>query len=230
DAYTEPYQHLPEPRRTYAGMVAAMDEAIGKILAALDQSPLRDNTLVIFHSDNGGPAPGKVTSNGPLRAGKATLYEGGVRVPSIAWWPVKLKAGATVNAPLHVSDWHPTLLALAGLTAEDKQLDGRDAWAAIAEGAPSPRTEILLNSTPRAGAIIIEPWKLVINGQGEHNDGRDPESGKIVGLDGAEEKESASERIELFNLAEDPYEKKNVATEFPDKVRELRTRYDALAS
>ena len=83
----EPYAALNEPRRTYAGMLAAMDEAIGKILAALDEKKIRDNTLIIFTSDNGGPTPGSVTDNGPLRAGKGTLYEGGVRVAAFAAWP-----------------------------------------------------------------------------------------------------------------------------------------------
>lgn len=77
EAYTMPYRHLDEPRRTYAEMVAAMDEGIGQMLAALDRQRLRENTLVIFSSDSGGAAPGRVTDNGPLRAGKGTLYEGG---------------------------------------------------------------------------------------------------------------------------------------------------------
>lgn len=230
ERYTKAYANLPEPRRTYAGMVAAMDEGIGEILKALDESKLRDNTLVIFHSDNGGPAPGKVTSNGELRAGKATLYEGGVRVPSLAYWPGKLEAGRTVTAPLHVSDWHATLLALAGYDETDKTLDGQNAWAAISTGADSPRKEILLNSTPRSGAILIEPWKLVINGEQEHNDGRDAQTGKLVGLDGEDDKESAEVKLELFNLQDDPNEKTNLAAQLPDKVKELRTRYDELAA
>lgn len=230
ERYTEAYRDLPEPRRTYAGMVAAMDEGIGKILTALEQSKLCGNTLVIFHSDNGGPAPGEVTSNGPLRAGKATLYEGGVRVPSIAWWPGKLSGGRTVAAPLHVSDWHATLLGLAGYEEKDATLDGREAWAAIAQDAPSPRKEILLNSTPVAGALIVEPWKIVINGRKEHNDGRDPSTGQTIGLDGETETAAAQQQIGLFNLADDPYEKKNLAAELPEKVKELRARYDELAS
>ena len=78
EKYKEPYKNLPEPRRTYAGMLAAMDEAVGQILAVLDETGRRKNALIFFSSDNGGPQPGKVTSNGPLRAGKGTLYEGSV--------------------------------------------------------------------------------------------------------------------------------------------------------
>jgi arylsulfatase A-like enzyme len=73
EKYKEPYANLPEPRRTYAGMLAAMDEAIGRIVAALDGKGLRRDTIIIFSSDNGGPEPGRVTDNGPFRAGKGTL-------------------------------------------------------------------------------------------------------------------------------------------------------------
>ena len=166
--YIAPYAHLKEPRRTYAGMLAAMDEAIGQILAALDEKGLRKNTLVIFSSDNGGPAPGRVTDNGPLRAGKGTLYEGGVRVAACAVWEGQIKAGSIVNAPLHMVDWYPTLLRLAGANLKQKMpLDGRDAWGALAQGKASPHTEILLNATPRTGAIRVGDWKLVLYGNVE---------------------------------------------------------------
>ena len=103
----KPRPSLTGNRRTYAGMVAAEDEAIGEILAALEKKGLRENTLIFFCSDNGGPAPGVVTSNGPLRAGKGTVYEGGVRVPAVAVWPGKIKAGSVVNAALHMVDCIP---------------------------------------------------------------------------------------------------------------------------
>ena len=125
DKYTEPYAQFKRPRRTYAGMVAALDEAVGQIIEQLDKKGLRDNTLIIFHSDNGGPAPGVVTSNGPLRAGKATLYEGGVRVAAFAAWPGHIPAGSVVNQPLHVVDWYPTLLGLAGASLGAETAPGR---------------------------------------------------------------------------------------------------------
>src|SRR5262249_13928911 len=108
ESYKEPYSRLKEPRRAYAGVVAAMDEAIGRLVAAVDGKGMRPNTLFLFSSDNGGPAPGRVTSNGPLRAGKATLYEGGVRVPAFATWEGHITPGRIVNAPLHAVDWYPT--------------------------------------------------------------------------------------------------------------------------
>jgi arylsulfatase A-like enzyme len=146
-------------------MVAAEDEAIGQIVAALAAKGLRENTLIVWSSDNGGPRPGEVTSNGPLRAGKGTVYEGGVRVCAFANWPGRIKSGSTVNAPLHMVDWFPTLGRLAGARVDGKlPLDGRDAWAAITGNQPSPHDAILLNTSPKTGAIRMGDWKLVMGG------------------------------------------------------------------
>jgi arylsulfatase A-like enzyme len=229
DKYKEPYQALPEPRRTYAGMVAAEDEAIGQIVAAIDATGRRGNTLFIFSSDNGGPAPGRVTSNGPLRAGKGTLYEGGVRVCAFATWDGHIKAGSVVNAPLHIVDWYPTLLKLAGASLDQQlPLDGRDAWPALTQGAPSPHDAILLNTTPVTGAIRMGDWKLVLNGS--RND-MDDGAGAIAAKSkkGKQKQAQAKDAVELFNLAQDLSEKANLAEKNPAKVAELRARYDAFA-
>jgi arylsulfatase A-like enzyme len=228
EKYTEPYANLKGARRTYAGMVAAMDEAIGQIIAALEKKGLRENTLIFFCSDNGGPAPGIVTSNGPLRAHKGTLYEGGVRVPAVVAWTGKVKAGATVEAPLHIVDWYPTLLKLAGVSATQKlPLDGRDAWPAITQGAASPHEEIVHNITPLGGAIRMGDWKLVVGGQYSETDG--PE-GSGVPAKKAKGKKAAADGdgplIELFNIKADPYEKTNLAAKEPARVQDLRKRLD----
>jgi arylsulfatase A-like enzyme len=230
ERYKEPYASLKEPRRTYAGMVAAMDEAVGQVVAAIDRKGMRPNTLFIFSSDNGGPAPGRVTSNGPLRAGKATLYEGGVRVPAFASWEGHIKPGAVVDAPLHMVDWYPTLLKLAGVTTDQTHpLDGRDAWAAITQGAASPHDEILLNTTPTSGAIRVGDWKLVINGTVGANDEEGDAPQPKAKAKGKAQAKAARSPVELFNLADDPYERKDLAAANPQKVAELRARYDALA-
>jgi arylsulfatase A-like enzyme len=214
--YKEPYAKLKEPRRTYAGMVAAMDEAIGQIVAAVDKRGMRKDTLFIFSSDNGGPQPGVVTDNGKLRAGKATVYEGGVRVCACATWDGHIKAGGTVTEPLHMVDWYPTLLKLAGAKGEQKlPLDGLDMWPTLAEGKPTPHKEILLNATPNGGAIRVGDWKLMINGG--RQDGDNPAPKKTAG----------PEVVELFDLAADVSESKNLAAEHPDKVKALRARYEA---
>lgn len=220
--YKQPYKDLPEPRRTYAGMLAALDEEVGRIKAAIDAKGLADKTLIVFSSDNGGANPGKVTSNGPLRGAKGTLFEGGTRVAAFATWPGHIPAGSTVNAPLHIVDLYPTLLKLAGAKLDqEKPLDGRDAWQAIAAGGPSPHDAILLNATPNNGAIRVGDWKLIV--------------GRPVGAGGgggepAPNPDSQAAGPFLFNLADDPNEKQNLAAKNPAKVAELRARYDALAA
>ena len=231
ERYTEPYANLKGNRRTYAGMLAAMDEAIGQIIGALEKKGLRDNTLIFFCSDNGGPAPGVVTSNGPLRAGKGTLYEGGVRVPAVAVWAGKLKPGSVVNAPLHMVDWFPTLVNLAGGSLQaGKPLDGRDAWPAIAQGAATPHEDILHNITPIGGALRVGDWKLIVGGQFSETDGGEgggegsPKAAKKA-KKGSKEP-GAAPRIELFNVKADPYEKTNLADKEPARVKEMQARLD----
>lgn len=229
EKYKEPYAALPEPRRTYAGMVAAEDEAVGQIVDAIESTGRRGNTLIVWSSDNGGPAPGRVTSNGRLRAGKGTLYEGGVRVCALATWDGHIKAGSVVNAPLHMVDWYPTLLKLAGASLDQKLApDGRDAWAALTEGAPSPHDVILINTAPGTGAIRAGDWKLVLNGSrvAAVEEGR---GGASKAKRAASKRNRTRDAVELFNLAQDPYEKTNLAEKHPAKVTELRARYDALA-
>jgi arylsulfatase A-like enzyme len=232
DKYKEPYKAMNEPRQTYAGMVAAMDESIGKILQALDDAKMRENTLIVWTNDNGGPAPGRVTSNGPLRAGKGTLYEGGVRVSCCVVWAGHIKPGTVVNEPLHMVDWYPTLLGLAGVSTEQRlPLDGMDAWETISQGKPSPHNEIIHNSTPENGAIRMGDWKLVLNGQKTETEEGAEQPAAPAGGKRAARRQGArdGERIELFNIKEDPYEKKDLAGENAQKVKELRARYDELA-
>ncbi len=217
--YLKRYEGIADKnRRSFAAMVTCLDEQIGKIVAALDQRKMTANTLIVFCSDNGGPVQQGAT-NGTLRASKGTLYEGGVRVPAFAAWPGHIRAGGVVNEPLHMVDWYPTLVKLAGGKMEQKlPLDGLDAWGTVAEGKPSPHDAILLNAAPTGGAIRIGDWKLLINGQ----------NSALAGEDGSAPK-AAAPTIELFNLGKDPSEKTNLAAEQSDKLKELRAKYDALA-
>jgi arylsulfatase A-like enzyme len=216
DKYMELYSNLKGERRKYAGMLAAMDEAVGQIVAAVEKAGVRGDTLFIFSSDNGGPQPGVVTDNGKFRAGKGTLYEGGVRVAAFATWDGKIKAGTTITEPLHAVDLYPTLLNLTGAMGEQKlQLDGKDAWATIAEGKSSPHAEILINTTPNNGAIRAGDWKLVVNRGKDDPDNPVPKKGK--------------EQLELFNLRDDLHEKTNLAGKHPERVTDLRARLEEYA-
>ncbi|MFO0876116.1 MAG: arylsulfatase [Gemmataceae bacterium] len=218
ERYLKPYGALKGERRKYAGMLAAMDEAVGQVVAAVEKAGVGKETLFIFSSDNGGPQPGVVTDNGKFRAGKGTLYEGGVRVAAFATWEGRIKPGSTVTAPLHMVDWYPTLVKLTGAKEEQPlPVDGRDLWPTLTAGKPSPHETILLNTTPTNGAIRAGDWKLIV-----HRDG--DESG-----DGAPRKKGARASVELFHLGDDPYEKTNLATKHPERVKELRTKLAALA-
>ncbi|MEZ6055136.1 MAG: arylsulfatase [Planctomycetaceae bacterium] len=210
DAYEQPFTDLKGVRRTYAGMVAAMDQGIGKIVATLKEQGLSENTLIIFSSDNGGPSPGKVTSNGPLRAGKGTIYEGGIRVCAFASWPGHIPAGQRNQEPIHIVDWYPTLLKLAGGSLEQKHpLDGRDIWPVLTSGAKSPHESLFLPGMDTDQAAIRQgDWKLLLNASkpGAKQTAASPQA------DG----------IELYNLSTDLGESKNVANEHPEVVKELQ--------
>jgi arylsulfatase A-like enzyme len=217
EEYTRRYAQLEGVRKTYAGMLAAMDEAVGTVVAAVERAGVRQDTLFVFSSDNGGPAPGRVTDNGKNRAGKGTLYEGGVRVAAFATWDGHIPAGSTVTEPIHMVDWYPTLLKLCGASPEQPlPVDGLDVWPTLTRGKPSPHDAILLNTTPRTGAVRAGDWKLVVRHGDDDPD--DPRAGEV-----------GEQSIELFNLKDDPYELKNLADREPRKVEELRRTLAAYA-
>jgi arylsulfatase A-like enzyme len=171
-----------------------------------------------------------VTSNGPLRAGKGTLYEGGVRVCACAAWEGRIRPGTVIDQPLHIVDWYPTLLNLAGVSLEQKlPLDGRDAWPTLAAGRPSPHAEILLNAEASRGAIRVGDWKLVLNGTRRLTAAEEEGETPAAEPGPARPGQAAAASLELFNLANDLSERTNLASARPEKVKELRARYDRLA-
>jgi arylsulfatase A-like enzyme len=218
-AYLDRYRTIEDPtRRAYAAQITAMDDEIGRVVDALDKKGMRDNTLIVFQSDNGGTRNplfsgeqdmSKIklpNDNGPFREGKGTLYEGGARVISVANWPGHIKQGLVVNEMVHVVDMYPTLVGLAGATTgKAKPLDGLDVWGTISEGKPSPRTEIIYNIEPFRAGVRQGDWKLIW---------RTP----------------LPQAVELYNIAQDPSEKDNVAAANPDKVATLERRANELAA
>ncbi len=199
-------------RRTFAAMVTSMDDVIGTIIQAANRHLPPENTLIFFSSDNGGIP--RLGSNGNLREGKGTLYEGGVRVVSIIAWDGVLEAGSIVREPLHIVDLYPTLLKLTGAQIEQKKpLDGKDAWPTIARGEKSPHNWILLNLTPFHGAVRMGDWKLIHNGDVRTN------------FTEAGEKET----WELFNLGKDPFEKNDLRDKRPKVFQRLKKKLAQLA-
>ena len=215
----------PQHNPLYAAMVRSLDDGVGKLIKALDEAGVADNTIIVFFSDNGGYAyPPKTTnpegfsnrpatSNLPKRSGKASLYEGGTREPCIVVWPGHVKPG-TVNESLFQStDFYPTLLSMAGLKPHDNvKLDGMDQSGTFL-GKKSPR-ELVFCHFPHGtsngaqqmpgflpGTYVRKgDWKL-IRFYADNDDG--------------------SDRFELYDLKNDEGESKNLAAEKPDTVREL---------
>lgn len=215
ESYSAPYTALKGNRKTYAGMLTAMDEAIGQVIATLEEQKMRDNTLIVFSSDNGGFAPGNITDNGPLRAGKGTIFEGGVRVCAFATWPGKIPAGKVIDEPLHIIDWYPTLIQRAGGSLTQKlPIDGKDIWPVLTAEAKSPHDALLLSSTqPGLAAVRAGDWKLI------HRQGAATKKKKTP---------HDMPESQLYHLKDDLGESKNLAESQPQKVAELKKLLDKL--
>ena len=154
-----------DARKRYRAVVTAMDSAIGRVLAALDEHSLADETFVFFYSDNGAfmleNRGLEVASNAPLRDGGVTCFEGGLRVAALARWPGHVRAGVTVDVPL----WSPDLFAaccwLAGVAApKERTLDGKNPLSALFANAASPHESLFFRFRKHA-ALVAGDWKIV---------------------------------------------------------------------
>lgn len=214
DKYMAPYPQLKGNRQKLAGMLAAVDEAIDQIVNSINKAGIRENTLIVFLSDNGAPPPGV---NLPLRDFKGSVYEGGIRGACFVNWPGHIASGKKILEPMHVIDWYPTLLHLAGGKPDQKnQIDGKDIWSMITKSAPSPHDAILSvsNHGPNESAIRMGDWKLIALGADENGKQKKPSEKQIAkyGL------------LSLYNLATDPGETHNLAETYPEKVNAMRKR------
>ena len=222
-AYSTPHYPLDEPekwtqmyaetsmsssRKLFAASVSHMDSGIGEIIDALDRSGHRQNTLVLFISDNGGQLnwhstthyygkyadkPHQVLGNNfPLRGWKTDLYEGGIRVPAILNWPGYLEAGV-IDVPIHIADWLPSLCYLAGCDQAVQKLDrdGQNIWPFIAGKTTDYTGHTMYWNTGSDYAIREGPWKLLLNSQ--------------------------SKKVELYNLTNDFRETQDLSNLEPKK-------------
>ncbi len=209
-AWLDSASHIEPDRRQYAACVQHMDAAIGRMIEALDRTGQRENTLVIFFSDNGGTQGdgstlypgGKANApikglNHPLRGWKTEVYEGGIRVPALVHWPGRLKPGQ-VSTPVHVIDWMPTICSALNIPeAESAKWDGLNIWPLL-KGEANPalaQRELYCQGVRRESAALRQgPWKLVVH------------------------RRKAEARAELYDLSADPGEKTDLSAEHPRRV------------
>ena len=192
----------------YAAMIEGMDTEIGRFFGALDEAGLRDNTLVMFKSDNGGYNG----DNRPLRGFKGTLYEGGIRIPWIVRWPGKVKPNTTCTTPVISMDCYPTLLQASGLSPTLNQpIDGKSLLPLLEQSGEWDRDAIYIHypnyafhKRNRLGGVIRQgKYKLI--------------------------KRYGDDTLELYNLSDDIGEKQNIAHRSEEKARTIGTQTRRLA-
>jgi arylsulfatase A-like enzyme len=196
-----------DSRLRMAAMVAQLDEKVGQFVTALEKTGQRDNTLIVFTSDNGGieslknayvgnvPDSPLNSENDPLRGQKAQLYEGGVRVCAFANWPGHI-APRKFTIPMHAVDWFPTIATLVGFQpSSDLRWDGIDQWGQLSGRETDPKPRTIYIAMKGRQALRKGDWKLILTN---------------------------SKNPQLFNIAVDPYETTNLAESHADKVVALR--------
>ncbi|MDO8541843.1 MAG: sulfatase [Opitutaceae bacterium] len=193
----------------YAALTESVDDSVGRVLAKLDELQLTGRTVVFFCSDNGGAI--KFTSNAPLRSGKASNYEGGVRVPLLVRWPGVTKPGSTCDSPVISTDFYPTILEMAGVPADPADVcDGESIVPLLRQRRGLKRQEIYWHYPHYNNGNLGRAMPFTAVRQGDfkllqfHEDGR----------------------LELYNLKEDIGETKNLAELRPKKVGELSSKIE----
>jgi arylsulfatase A-like enzyme len=202
--YLDRFSHIQDPtRKTFAAAMSAMDDAVGRVLAKLREMNQEENTLIVFFSDNGGPTKSTTSNNLPLRGFKATTWEGGVRIPFCMQWKGKIPAGKTFEAPIIQLDLLPTLVTAAGGAVDPEwKLDGVNLLPYLTGEKSAKPHETLYWRFGDQWAIRHGDWKLLVAHGG-------------------------SKEAELYNLATDISESKNLASVQPEKLKELQALWDA---
>lgn len=191
-----------EKRKLFAAMMSAMDDAIGRVMAKVREAGLEENTLYFFIGDNGGPTQSTTSQNGGLRGFKMNTYEGGPRVPFIAQWKGKLPAGKTYDFPVMNLDVLPTIVAAAGGKVDETwKLDGVDLMPYLTGANKGRPHETLYWRFGKQWAVRQGDMKLVVSNGG-------------------------SGQPELYNLADDFAESKDLAASQPEKAKELQSLWN----
>jgi len=214
EKWRKKYEHLDAPRKMYAAFVSTMDDMIGEVVRHLNESALRENTLIIWLSDHGHSVEqrtfGGGGNSGDFRGHKFTLWEGGLRVPCIVSWPGRIPQNAVRKQMAASIDWMPTIADYCGVKPPDVNIDGKSIVPVIeSEQAPSPH-DVLHWETGKHWAVREGNWKLVHNGPATDYKGK-----KIPKVENF-----------LSNMKEDVTETKNFADEHPEIVRKLTSLHE----
>ena len=215
-------------RGLYADVVAEIDDSVGKILATLKELDLDEKTLVIFTSDNGpwlsyGDHSGEA---GPLREGKGTSFEGGIRVPMVARWPGQIPPGSTCREPASTIDILPTIASLAHAPPPDRPIDGKDIGPLLRgdPGARSPHDALFFYyADGQLQALRSGRWKLLFPHTARTMIGQKPGGGGVPG-----KYKPLPVGLELYDLEADLGESKNLALDRPEVVRDLQAKADKI--
>ncbi|GDY22685.1 N-acetylgalactosamine-6-sulfatase [Verrucomicrobiota bacterium] len=216
EKYLQRFPEITEPRRrTYAAMLSAMDDAVGRVLAQLEQTGKLTNTLVFFTNDNGGPTTRNAVNgsrNTPLRGSKCETFEGGIRVPLFVQWPGVLAAGTVYREPVISFDLSATIAAAAGADADG--FEGVDLVPFVTgKKSGAPHDVLFWRNRTRSNnyAARAGDWKFVHSTEGSEQPGPQQKPGRDL----------------LFNLAADLGEQTDLAAQHPEKLTALKQRYDA---
>lgn len=216
EKYQQRFADISDPRRrVYAAMLSAMDDAVGLVLKKLEETGKIDNTLVIFHNDNGGPTTRNAVNgsrNTPLRGSKCETFEGGIRVPLLVQWPGVIEAGTVYRQPAITFDLSATALAVA--VADTSQIDGVNLIPFLkGEAAGRPHDDLYWRSRTRNNnyGMRLGDWKFVHSTEGTEEPGP----------------KQTPARDMLFNLADDIGEQRDLSDRYPDKLAELKRRYES---
>jgi len=214
EKWRKKYEHLEDPRRIYAAFVSTMDELIGKVVRHLDESGLRENTLIIWLSDHGHSIESRTFggggNSGDYRGHKFTLWEGGIRVPCIVSWPGRIGQNAVRNQMAASIDWMPTIAQYCGVKPPEVNIDGKSIKSIIDSADAPSQHEVLHWETGKHWAIRQGDWKLVHNGPATDYKGRN------------------IPQVENFlsNMIEDVTETKNLAEAHPEIVKRLTSLHE----
>jgi arylsulfatase A-like enzyme len=218
--YVDRFPNLPQERQMYAAMLSAADDAIGRMMDALERSGQMSNTLIYLLGDNGATTekraglnqqPATAGKNGMFRGFKFSTFDGGMHVPGLAHWPGHVPSGKVVSEVVMTADIFPTVCGLTGAALPaDRTIDGRDMWPVITQGAAS-RHEYVAWAEGGQLAIRKGEWKLVLNGV-THD-----------GTPGGNKPLTGDDAVFLSNLTSDPGEKTNLRHTHPEVVDTLQT-------